>query len=191
MQLTQSSPTPLAPGPQRLSDDGFDRAMAVLMAVWPKEIWPHATLRVYRAVVSHLDDDTLLHAVLRCVHTATFVPKPAEILASAHELLSERGDGPPIPEAAWRDVLAAIRRDSTHYLHPTVRYALDACGGLRALGQCSYDSLSHYHARFTAIYRTLCGRHFLSLAGLSSLPDTPPGLPPPTPAELEYVPDPN
>lgn len=178
-------PTFPALGPPQLSDTAFDLAVSILAAAWPREPWPPATLALYRALLGHLPDDVVTNATIHAAATCTFPPRPAELLARAHQLLAERGDGPPTLESAWISVITAIRRDSTTGMHPLAAQALGSIGGLRAIGLAPWATLDRYRTLFAQTYRILCGRHYLSLAGLTDDP-----LTADDPLEPVYLPDP-
>jgi len=189
--MTTVPASPLAalvpPTLARLTDRGFEAVAYLLASGWPKEPLPEPTLLLYCALLSHLPDEIALQATARAVAVATFLPKPAEILAQAHELLAERGEGPPNADAAWAAVVDAIRRGQTAGMHPLAATALQRLGGLAAITHATYADLPSFQRRFDSIHRALANRHFLALAGLATALPAPEGAD----APVQYVPDPN
>ncbi len=189
-QITTTTPRAplLALGPTRLSDKAFETVAYLLASTWPRQPLPAATLAIYRALLRHLADDVAIQATIRRCATASFLPTPGELLAEAHAILAERGEGPPTAEAAWFSVLLALKRGSTQPCHRLVRQALDTLGGQRYLSSVTYEQLPYLQRRFEQIYRTLCGRHYLSLQGLGSVLEP---AEPPDEGETASLPDPN
>lgn len=178
------------PTPALLTPAGFTRAAHLLRTTWPERRWSEATLQVYRRLIQHLPDRIVLQATARCLALRTFAPQPAELLAEAHEVLAESGEGPPGPDEAWIQVLRALHNDRTDDVHPLALAALEQVGGERIVGYAGYEQVPHYQRAFTRVYTTLARRHYLGLAGLAA--QLPPGSNDldDEPAELTYAPDP-
>lgn len=190
--IERTALSPPTPTPVLLTASGFSRATMLLRANWPERRWSEATLNTYRRLIQHLPDRIVIQATARCLALRTFAPQPAELLAEAHEVLAESGEGPPGADEAWTQVLTALRRDDTRHMHQLAATALERIGGERIVGQASYEQLPHYQRAFVRVYSALTRRHYLSLAGLAAgAPDATNDGPDGEPDQLTYAPDPN
>jgi hypothetical protein len=60
------------------SHETVARALAIMQELWSREITPEL-VRIYRAALADVDDDTLLAAVRRALASCKFFPVPAEL----------------------------------------------------------------------------------------------------------------
>jgi hypothetical protein len=97
-----------------MNTDEFDTGMGYLLANWPKEAPPAATLAIYQAALGHLPAELWQRAVVRVITEATFFPRPAELLTAAVRALMER-DG---HSEAWARLVLTENAAAPELLFP-------------------------------------------------------------------------
>lgn len=122
----------------------FDRCVSLMAEMWPQTAPSPKALAVYFSVLRDLDDSVFEAAVVACLRSCTFYPKPAELIAKAKDVLTATGALPVTGEQAWVEVLTAVRRDfhpDTGWNTRTVNGVSRIGGGTAALSELQQNAL--------------------------------------------------
>ena len=150
------------------------RILVILRTVWPDIPATDDTVTAWSWAFEREPYSAVEDAAKRYMRTGTFAPKPAELLA----LIGTQRVGPDlVPEAAWTEVLAEVRRvghyraSERQFSHPLIAEAVNAIGWRDI---CLSESPDIVRSQFTKTLRTLTDRAIRQVQmgeGPAALPD--------------------
>jgi Loader and inhibitor of phage G40P len=128
------------------------KLVAYLKAAYPRATIEPDTLEVYRIWLSDLPYEPARAAVVTIIATERFFPTVAEIREAAAQLVT----GVPVAEAAWAEVMAAVREHGMdgwpEWSHPAVAEAVRAIGWHLI---CGSTNVATERAHFLRIYAAM------------------------------------
>lgn len=144
----------------------FNRGMQALADAWPARGATKGTFEVYWMVLREVHDSVFEAALMGCLRECTFFPVPAEILARAEQVLTDAGVLPKLPEAAWEELMEAVKGPRRYYEEndgwgfvydhgfssPAIYEACEAVGGLRQIAMTERDEMPFVRKRFMDHY---------------------------------------
>ena len=107
------------------------------------------TARIFAATLIDIDDELLKTAVIHWIATEKWFPAPADLRGTASSLLCLMDDAPD-SYTAWQQVKRSL--GSRTPLHPLVKRAIDALGGIKEFGCSDIGDEPSWRARFIAAY---------------------------------------
>lgn len=112
--------------------------------------------QVWMELLSDMPLDLAKKAVLKHITTSKFFPTIAELRQHAKDLT--RPAIPLSPEEAWDEVMTKIRNQTKGYSSLTVKRAVEAVGGLNAIGYTDMAELGFVRAHFMRTYEAFTRR---------------------------------
>jgi hypothetical protein len=153
-----------------ITQEKFEKAIAVLQTYFSKQIQPESALAIWQEYLSdNLTDDELTQsvkqAIIQCRPHPSFMPTPKELVA----FVNGGKEAQAIRE--WQDVLSAAsgRKEAIAYLSARGKVALNAIGGLNAVSLAEERLREKMEKNFTTIYSQCSDKdsHFLPSASAS------------------------
>lgn len=144
--------------------------VAILKAAFPRQQVEPETVKVYATFLQDLDGAVAEPAVKRLVTVSRFFPTIAEM----REAVAEASVNAPTVQQAVEAVMtrSAIPVEERPKLHPLVRRALDAIGGLYAIRTA--ESATTIRAQFRDAYAALRSEAILEIqTGRAALAQSP------------------
>ena len=125
-------------------------ALVPLLVTWPTEGMPAERLKAYELVLGDLEPELLEAAVVQCLATCRFFPRPAEIRDAAFDLRKTK----PSCYDSWAEVTEQIRHKGLYgrpeFSDPAIEDAVRQVGGWQML--CLSENPVADRARFVEAY---------------------------------------